>query len=385
MARQQQKDYKFTPGTAGVGTVKIPGNYESSDILTILNATDQVFIYNFADPDLGAIVTFSKVFDADFPQSQDGVTTITLNTSTVTMSADDSLAIYIETEAQYIRPWPFGTDAVERMRVSTPQSLIDADFEYGLQNTKWQSLSLNNDVPSLYELPGSELTIDTAGYVTFLGTTLSNSTDTTCDFTNQTGLQAPNWVQDDYALIVDPHKANQPTATYITANAVSSNDITCTVTSTQLQASGGVAYLWSPANGLSAVNIANPVARPAGTTTYYVRVTDENNCVSKDSVTVHFTASGDVRGYQMPTAFTPNGDGLNDCFGVGKWGNVVNIDQFDIFNRWGQLVFKGGNANNCWDGSVNGKPQPSGSYVYKIIVTTSCGVFSQQGTVILIQ
>lgn len=169
------------------------------------------------------------------------------------------------------------------------------------------------------------------------------------------------------------------------ANAVSSNDITCTVTSTQLQASGGVAYLWSPANGLSAVNIANPVARPAGTTTYYVRVTDENNCVSKDSVTVHFTASGDVRGYQMPTAFTPNGDGLNDCFGVGKWGNVVNIDQFDIFNRWGQIVFKGGNANNCWDGSVNGKPQPSGSYVYKIIVTTSCGVFSQQGTVILIQ
>jgi hypothetical protein len=238
MARQQQKDYKFTPGTAGVGTVKIPGNYESADILTILNATDQVFIYNFADPDLGAIVTFSKNYDASFPQAQDGVTTITLDISTVTMSADDSLAIYIETEAQYIRPWPFGTDAVERMRVSTPQSLIDADFEYGLQNTKWQSLSLNNDVPSLYELPGSELTIDTAGYATFLGTTLSNSTDTTCDFTNQTGLQAPNWVQDDYALIVDPHKANQPTATWVTANAVSSNQRTLTVANTAAFVSG---------------------------------------------------------------------------------------------------------------------------------------------------
>ena len=100
MARQQQKDYLVTPGGAGVGTVKWPGNYDSADILTILNATDQTFIYNFADPDLGGIVTFSKVYDSDFPTAQDGVTTVTLTTSTSTMSASDSLAIYIETEAQ---------------------------------------------------------------------------------------------------------------------------------------------------------------------------------------------------------------------------------------------------------------------------------------------
>ena len=238
MARQQQKDYKFTPGTAGVGTVKIPGNYESADILTILNATDQIFIYNFADPDLGAIITFSKVYDADFPTAQDGVTTITLSISTVTMSTDDSLAIYIELEAQYIRPWPFGTDAVERMRVANPQSLIDADFEYGLQNTKWQSVTMNNDIPSLYELPGSELTIDTASYVTFLATTLSNGTDTTCDLANQTGLRGPNWVQGDYALIVDPHTAGQPAATFVTANVVSSNQRTLTVANTAAFVSG---------------------------------------------------------------------------------------------------------------------------------------------------
>ena len=60
MARQQLKDYKFTPGGAGVGTVKIPGNYDIADILTVLNATDQTFIYIFADPELGGTVTFSK-------------------------------------------------------------------------------------------------------------------------------------------------------------------------------------------------------------------------------------------------------------------------------------------------------------------------------------
>ena len=233
MARAQQKDYKFTPGGAGVGTVKIPGNFKISDILTILNATDQIFIYNFADPDLGASVSFSKQYDSDFPQAQDGVTTLTLLVSTSTMSANDSLAIYIETESQYIRPWPFGTDAVERMRVANPQSLIDADFEYGLQNTKWQSLSLNNDIPSLYELPGSELTIDVAGYATFIADgTISSTGDTSISLNNQTGLTAPNWVQNDYALIVDVNRLSANAVTYITANAVSSNQRTITVTNT---------------------------------------------------------------------------------------------------------------------------------------------------------
>jgi len=233
MARQQQKDYVFTPGGAGSGTVKIPGKYDISDILTILNATDQIFIYNFADPELGAIVTFSDAYDSSFPTAQDGVTTLTLTASTSTMSASDSLAIYLETQAQYIRPWPFGTDAVERMRVSSPQSLIDADFEYGLQNTKWQSLSLNNDIPSLYELPGSEWNVDTAGYITFLGAgTISNNSDTSITLYNQSGTRTSNWVQNDYALVINPHVANPPATTRLTANVTNSNQRTLTVADT---------------------------------------------------------------------------------------------------------------------------------------------------------
>lgn len=239
MARQQQKDYKFTPGGAGVGTVKFPGNYDIAEILTILNATSQTFIYNFADPELGAIVTFSKSYDSDFPQSQDGVTTVTLNISTSSMSSTDQLAIYIETEAQSIRPWPFGTDAVERMRVSNPQSLIDADFEYGLQNTKWQSLSMNNDVPSLYELPGSELNITTSGYASLIGQgDITNNTDTTINLSNQSGISTANWELNDYALIVNPYVANPPPTTYITVSAVNSNQRGITVANAQPFSSG---------------------------------------------------------------------------------------------------------------------------------------------------
>ena len=250
MARQQLKNYVFTPGGSGVGTVKLPGNYELSDILTILNATDQAFIYNFADPGLGATISWLAGTDSDFPQSQDGVTTLTLTASTSSMSASDTLAIYAETGAQITRPWEFGTDAVERMRVAPPQSLIDADFEYGLQNTKWQSLFLNNDIPSLYELPGSEITANTSGYITFLGTgTVSNNSDTSITLTNQSGVGgtgSANWTANDYALVVNPYVAGPPGTTYVTSNAAIGNQRTIIVANTAAYSAGdqlAVSYL----------------------------------------------------------------------------------------------------------------------------------------------
>ena len=76
-----------------------------------------------------------------------------------------SLQIFVEEQSEdgvRVRPFPFGTDAIERMRVSNPQSLIDADFEYGLQPTKWQAVSLMRGYPSVYEIPGSDLTVSAA-------------------------------------------------------------------------------------------------------------------------------------------------------------------------------------------------------------------------------
>lgn len=59
----------------------------------------------------------------------------------------------------FVRPFDFGTDAIERQRVSLGQSMIDADFEYGLQATKWQTYSELRRFPSFFEIPGSDLTI----------------------------------------------------------------------------------------------------------------------------------------------------------------------------------------------------------------------------------
>jgi hypothetical protein len=222
MARQQIKNYVFSPAGAGVGYVKIPGNFSNAQIIAILNANAQAFIYNFADATLLGTVTWSSIPDVNFPQSIDGVTTITLSTSTTSMAPSDKLAIYVEVNFPAQRP--FATDAVERLRVANPQSLIDADFEYGLQNTKWQSLFTNNDNPSIYEVPGSDIYANTVSYAGYLGNTLITTSNIAIISNGiSVGNNQPNWRQNDYALILNTDPANRPTTAYLTSNVASLN------------------------------------------------------------------------------------------------------------------------------------------------------------------
>jgi hypothetical protein len=72
------------------------------------------------------------------------------------MNIDGTVGSKYQT-AVVTRPYDFGTDAIERQRVSLGQSIIDADFEYGLQATKWQSYSDVRKFPSFYEIPGTDI------------------------------------------------------------------------------------------------------------------------------------------------------------------------------------------------------------------------------------
>jgi gliding motility-associated-like protein len=86
----------------------------------------------------------------------------------------------------------------------------------------------------------------------------------------------------------------------------------------------------------------------------------------------------------IPTAFSPNGDGLNDCYGIKGWAYTSSF-QLSIYNRWGQLVFKTTDINSCWDGKLQGKDQGTGAYVYFIQATTGCGPVFSKGTLMLIR
>ena len=66
----------------------------------------------------------------------------------------------------------------------------------------------------------------------------------------------------------------------------------------------------------------------------------------------------------LPNTFTPNGDGLNDTFGVT--GEAIKEFSLIIYNRWGQKVYETDNVNEQWDGTYNGVIAPQGSYAYSI-------------------
>ncbi|TAD90635.1 MAG: gliding motility-associated C-terminal domain-containing protein, partial [Bacteroidetes bacterium] len=163
-----------------------------------------------------------------------------------------------------------------------------------------------------------------------------------------------------------------------------SNELSCSQPTTQLTASGALFYAWRSTPGLSNYAMANPMASPTSTTTYAVVARDANGCSDTDSITVVFGLNADFRLFQLPNAFTPNGDGNNDCFGIRKWGNVA-VKYFEVFNRWGQLIFTSKNASNCWNGNFKGNPQPSGNYIYRLWVDTPCGPIKREGNVVLIR
>ncbi len=86
----------------------------------------------------------------------------------------------------------------------------------------------------------------------------------------------------------------------------------------------------------------------------------------------------------IPTAFTPNNDGLNDCYGVSQWPYTSSFEM-NVFNRWGELIFRTTDRFACWDGKFKGEDQPAGVYVYMIRATTGCGPTFKKGTFVLIR
>lgn len=84
-----------------------------------------------------------------------------------------------------------------------------------------------------------------------------------------------------------------------------------------------------------------------------------------------------------PTAFTPNNDNLNDGFQVR--GQYIVKMKLVVFDRWGVALFVT-EKNEPWDGSSNGKPMPSSTYIWKVDITDKAGrTYSQEGTVALIR
>ncbi|MBA4140614.1 MAG: gliding motility-associated C-terminal domain-containing protein, partial [Segetibacter sp.] len=154
----------------------------------------------------------------------------------------------------------------------------------------------------------------------------------------------------------------------------------------QLNATGGSNYLWSPATGISDPNILNPVitlGTSVDSITYRVKVSVADGCFAEDDIKVRIFKTGpDIF---VPTAFTPNGDGKNDLLKPIPVG-IKSMEYFRVYNRWGSLVFSTRQLGAGWDGTIEGKQQTTGTFVYMTAAIDYLGnTITKKGTVVLIR
>ena len=300
------------------------------------------------------------------------------------------------------------------------------------------------------------------GYSWSPGTGLSN--------TGIADPQANPTVTTLYTVVVtDGNGCTNTAQVTITVNPLptaqaSGDSLICNGSSISLLASGGVSYQWTPATGLNNPNISNPVASPGNNTTYTVTVTDINGCTDDEQVNISINAqpvasfeldttktkascdgihiktvnlSTDALEYAwsfgdgntsttfepaydypfgvntnitliatnnqcadtlilplsfgsiddfvkgLPNTFTPNGDEINDCFDLRKKLDFAECSTWNVYNRWGELVFRSDSQQHCWNGRKNGDgdPCPVGTYFYVLKVNDA----GYKGTITLIR
>ncbi|GBL35200.1 hypothetical protein EMGBS15_07950 [Filimonas sp.] len=140
-------------------------------------------------------------------------------------------------------------------------------------------------------------------------------------------------------------------------------------------------YLWSPATYLDGVTIPNPTSTPLDIQFYVLQVTnDSSGCVRTDTVIVK-TECTDIH---MPNVFNPTSDiASNRNFGLLN-NNIVKLEYFKIFNRWGQLVFETTDPGKKWDGTYKNIELQPDNYVWIIDGYCNNGKrIKKQGTVLL--
>ncbi|MBK6332118.1 MAG: gliding motility-associated C-terminal domain-containing protein [Bacteroidetes bacterium] len=132
----------------------------------------------------------------------------------------------------------------------------------------------------------------------------------------------------------------------------------------QLRASGAPFYYWTPTNYLTYSQSNSPLATPLEDITYTVTgVSLLQGCPQTDSFHIKVIQQDVV----VPNAFSPNGDGLNDIFRVTA-RKFINVQEFKIFNRWGNEIFSTQDIKKGWNGTYKGVDQDPGVYYYLIRV-----------------
>ncbi len=145
MAKKLIHNYTFT---ASANTVVINEVIKEERLLLITNVNSGIPIYLFNDP--------AKKFNSITHDYTNETTTLVLEYNCNPMNDADHLQIFIESDANIVEMSDTFVDAVSKLRVSTPENLIDTDFEYGLQSTKWETLERVKNIPTFFSRTGDD-------------------------------------------------------------------------------------------------------------------------------------------------------------------------------------------------------------------------------------
>jgi len=267
-----------------------------------------------------------------------------------------------------IWPWPFN-------KVKFQSPIPDMDFRYSPFNIVSTSHSVVQNVSCHYEYQCCKDVIDT----------LHAHNISLCE--NETYMLPDSTVAKDSGTYYIALKTEKGCDSIVLYNikvlkspshlAISPDTCLNNISSIKITATGGYdKYLWN--NLTTTTDSFFFVSFPGN---YSVKV--ENICGSKSDI-IHVYDECDFPIY-FPTAFTPNGDFLNDQLRVPQ-ANRNKLVRLRIYNRWGEIIFSTTITGKGWDGTFKGRPQPAGVYAYYLEMRGLSGrKLDQKGTVLLIR
>ena len=234
MARKAilETGYTFTPST---NTIIIPRVIPRERLILITNVTTNTVIYNFSDSNLKANTYTVSTSDGT------NTTTVVLNYDTSGMNSTDKLQITVDEYDEKFTPSETYTDPINKFRVSQPQSLIDTDFEYGTQVSKWENLATINNRPFAFPSSVGVIGIGTITLPT------SSRTVTVALIGTPPAVGTPITVQDTYLniangnFLVESVGAANTNFTY-TARATNTGSVTSIFDSNKTGIFSGTVY-----------------------------------------------------------------------------------------------------------------------------------------------
>jgi gliding motility-associated-like protein len=283
--------------------------------------------------------------DADSAGTSVNVTSTTTFTLTVVDANQDTCTDIAVVYVDDIRLFGAGPDKWLCLIGGAPVTIGDPDNYQGNYTFSWQPTSNLSNPAS----PNPTATPDTT--TTFTLTITSPSCGVYTDSVIVTVYQ------------IDPDAG--PTVTIDEGETVT------------LQGSGGDTYYWSPNISIKYENTANPDVNPTSTITYLMAAFNSYGCPGYDTVSVIVRPYSGLFFYNT---FTPNGDGNNDTWVIGNIHKYPD-NVLEIYNRYGQLVFKKHGYANDWSGSYLGEELPSGTYFYYLDTKTDTGKFKGSLTI----